>query len=551
MSCSPFERSCERAARYVLRSSHGVRRRRRPGRGGRTVSGAWRDRGAWQKAATAKSNRDERRRAAVQVGAPADAHGRALAGVPRVLRAARGELHDGGGASRRARSMVSRRCWLNTPRRVAHALRGGVRRVPQDVALRGVRRVQGETGRRRPTSSKGAGRARSASCSIDDARALRRRRLRGGRRHRHARRAGRGRGLRGLIVTGDRDSFQLVTESVTGAVPDPKGVSELTRFTPEKVREKYDLTKPAPGLRGAARRPVGQPPGHPWRRREDGREVDQPVRFVRRAGRARRRGQGQGRANLQGSTWRPSSSTAGSPRSCATSRAAERASATWGGGRTTAPRSRWSWTPWRSGTRRCASACSPSTRARRRPSRRRPGPAWAGRKGPRHPARSPVADQARRSRPGCSRRSTPGRWASGTVSEIALAAAGGGRLVRPVDAGRRPTRGVRRLARRREEAEGPAQRQGVMRVLRRARLERRGHHHGHGARRVPGRARPRAQLRPRCAVPGYLGRELAPAGAADGQLAFGTDEDDRSRGRRAHGARPAPSSTWARRSASD
>ncbi|WFB11851.1 DNA polymerase I [Streptomyces sp. LX-29] len=48
-------------------------------------------------------------------------------------------------------------------------------------------------------------------------------------------------GFEVLIVTGDRDSFQLVTDSVTVLYP-TKGVSELTRFTPEKVREKYGLS---------------------------------------------------------------------------------------------------------------------------------------------------------------------------------------------------------------------------------------------------------------------------------------------------------------------
>ncbi|TSB20504.1 DNA polymerase I [Streptomyces benahoarensis] len=43
------------------------------------------------------------------------------------------------------------------------------------------------------------------------------------------------------IVTGDRDSFQLVSDDVTVLYP-TKGVSELTRFTPEKVVEKYGLT---------------------------------------------------------------------------------------------------------------------------------------------------------------------------------------------------------------------------------------------------------------------------------------------------------------------
>ncbi|GAA3639685.1 DNA polymerase I [Streptomyces chitinivorans] len=43
------------------------------------------------------------------------------------------------------------------------------------------------------------------------------------------------------IVTGDRDSFQLVNDATTVLYP-TRGVSELTRFTPEKVEEKYGLT---------------------------------------------------------------------------------------------------------------------------------------------------------------------------------------------------------------------------------------------------------------------------------------------------------------------
>lgn len=48
-------------------------------------------------------------------------------------------------------------------------------------------------------------------------------------------------GFEVLIVTGDRDALQLVTEHVTVLYP-TRGVSELTRFTPEKVREKYGLS---------------------------------------------------------------------------------------------------------------------------------------------------------------------------------------------------------------------------------------------------------------------------------------------------------------------
>lgn len=48
-------------------------------------------------------------------------------------------------------------------------------------------------------------------------------------------------GYRVLVVTGDRDSLQLVTDNITVLYP-RKGVSELTRFTPEAVVEKYGLT---------------------------------------------------------------------------------------------------------------------------------------------------------------------------------------------------------------------------------------------------------------------------------------------------------------------
>jgi DNA polymerase-1 len=48
-------------------------------------------------------------------------------------------------------------------------------------------------------------------------------------------------GYRVLIVTGDRDALQLVSQDVTVLYP-RKGVSELTRFTPDAVVEKYGLT---------------------------------------------------------------------------------------------------------------------------------------------------------------------------------------------------------------------------------------------------------------------------------------------------------------------
>ena len=48
-------------------------------------------------------------------------------------------------------------------------------------------------------------------------------------------------GMDVLIATGDRDALQLVNEHVTVLYP-RKGVSDMTRFTPEEVETKYGLT---------------------------------------------------------------------------------------------------------------------------------------------------------------------------------------------------------------------------------------------------------------------------------------------------------------------
>ena len=49
------------------------------------------------------------------------------------------------------------------------------------------------------------------------------------------------RGMRVLIVTGDRDAFQLVTEDVT-VLYTMRGISEMARYTPDAVIAKYGLT---------------------------------------------------------------------------------------------------------------------------------------------------------------------------------------------------------------------------------------------------------------------------------------------------------------------
>ncbi|MER6901704.1 5'-3' exonuclease H3TH domain-containing protein, partial [Amycolatopsis sp. NPDC000740] len=50
-----------------------------------------------------------------------------------------------------------------------------------------------------------------------------------------------GEGYDVLICTGDRDALQLVTDRVTVLYP-KRGVSDLVRFTPDAVEEKYGLT---------------------------------------------------------------------------------------------------------------------------------------------------------------------------------------------------------------------------------------------------------------------------------------------------------------------
>ena len=344
-------------------------------------------------------------------------------------------------------------------------------------------------------------------------------------------------GFEVLIVTGDRDSFQLVSDHVTVLYP-TKGVSELTRFTPEKVEEKYGLTPAAvPGLRGPARRPVGQPAGHPRRRREDRREVDQPVRVVRRAGGARRGGQGQGRAELPGPPGRRQAQPS-SHRDGARTSSCPRRSPTWSARRTTARPSRWSWTPWSSATRRCASGSSPSTRAARTP-RRTPAPTegialdgavlgsgelapWLAEHG-----KAVLGHRHRRHLEAGHRHG----------HEVALAAAGGAAAW--FDPAQLDESDDKAFAAWLADAAKPKvihDAKGALRVFAE-----------HGWDRIEGITMDTA-LAAYLVKPGrrsfaldalsleYLGRELAPAAAADGQLAFGADEERRGRG--ADGAGP-------------
>src|SRR2546430_12779519 len=51
-----------------------------------------------------------------------------------------------------------------------------------------------------------------------------------------------------LIVTGDRDVLQLVSDRVT-ALMTRRGITEMTRFTPETVTEKYGLDRKSTRLK--------------------------------------------------------------------------------------------------------------------------------------------------------------------------------------------------------------------------------------------------------------------------------------------------------------
>lgn len=48
-------------------------------------------------------------------------------------------------------------------------------------------------------------------------------------------------GMGVLVVSGDRDTFQLVTDRVTVLYPSARGVAELKRYTPEAVLERYGV----------------------------------------------------------------------------------------------------------------------------------------------------------------------------------------------------------------------------------------------------------------------------------------------------------------------
>ena len=122
-----------------------------------------------------------------------------------------------------------------------------------------------------------------------------------------------------LICTGDRDALQLVNDHVTVLYP-RRGVSDLTRFTPEEVEAKYGLT-PAQYPDFAALRgdPSDNLPGIP------GVGEKTAAKWVREYGsldalvEQRRHGQGQGRRRAARAPGRRACATGSSPSWSATS----------------------------------------------------------------------------------------------------------------------------------------------------------------------------------------------------------------------------------------
>ena len=118
--------------------------------------------------------------------------------------------------------------------------------------------------------------------------------VRGGRRHRHAHHAGHRRGHARLDLHGRPRRLPAGHRPGDGALPAQGRLGPRALHPRGRRGALHAHPGAVPGLRRAAGRPERQPPEHPRGRREDRAEVDPRVRVARRAGRAGRRGAGQG-----------------------------------------------------------------------------------------------------------------------------------------------------------------------------------------------------------------------------------------------------------------
>ena len=158
-----------------------------------------------------------------------------------------------------------------------------------------------------------------------------------------------------LILTGDRDSLQLVTDRSTVLYP-MRGVSDLARMTPAAVEDKYGVPPSRyPELAAIVGETSDNLPGVPGRGPGLRGQVDQPVRRPRQRHHPRRRdhrqeGRGAARAPRRRDPQPPAQRAGPRPR-----RSSSRPP-TWRCGRGTARRCTRSSTAWSSGC--CATGCS-------------------------------------------------------------------------------------------------------------------------------------------------------------------------------------------------
>ena len=86
-----------------------------------------------------------------------------------------------------------------------------------------------------------------------------------------------------VIVTGDRDTYQLVADPHVKVLYNRRGVSDYALYDEAGIEERTGVTPDAvPRVRGAPRRPQRQPPGRAGRGGEDGGQADHDVRRPRR-----------------------------------------------------------------------------------------------------------------------------------------------------------------------------------------------------------------------------------------------------------------------------
>ena len=113
-------------------------------------------------------------------------------------------------------------------------------------------------------------------------------------------------GIDVLICTGDRDALQLVSDHVTVLYP-RKGVSELTRFTPEAVRGQVrpDAAQ-YPDFAALRGDPSDNLPSIPGVGEKTAAKWIAEFGYLDAAGRPGRRGQGQGRRRAAGAPGRRS-----------------------------------------------------------------------------------------------------------------------------------------------------------------------------------------------------------------------------------------------------